>query len=215
MHSVLDERVPSFNFVVFVELSLGSEHTMLAKPDGTVWAAGVNTFGQLGTDSRKSITISNFVKVMCGDAKAVAAGDGHSMVLEQDGSVWSTGMNKRGQLGDGSNTDRHVFVQAISSYAKAVAAGAEHSLVVMRDGSVCATGYNLHGQLGDGSTTDRNRFFQVISGGAEAVAAGSGHSMMLKQDGSVWGTGENEYGQLGDGSVCPKSSFIQVILSGG
>ena len=184
---------------------------------GTVWAAGINTFGQLGIDSRRYGMMTNFVEVVPGGAKAVAAGASHSLLLTQDGSVWSTGRNVFGQLGDdGLHTGTQSFVQVIPNDATAVAAGARHSLVVMRDGSVWTTGFNLYGQLGDGSTIHRSRFVQVVSGGADAVAAGSEHSMVLMQDGSVWTTGLNSRGQLGDGSESYyfKSSFVQVVSNG-
>ena len=42
-------------------------------------------------------------------AQAIAAGFEHSMVLKQDGSVWATGRNKLGQLGDGTTTQRNRF----------------------------------------------------------------------------------------------------------
>ena len=42
---------------------------------------------------------------------AVAAGDGHSLALEDDGTVWGWGRNGDGELGDGTNTDRSVPVQ--------------------------------------------------------------------------------------------------------
>ena len=43
-------------------------------------------------------------------AKAIAAGNYFSMVLAQDGSVWATGSNEYGQLGDGTGLDRLTFV---------------------------------------------------------------------------------------------------------
>ena len=157
--------------------------------------------------------IANLEKVVSVGAKAVATGSGHSIMVRDDGSVWSTGMNIYGQLGDGSNTDRDRFVQVIASYVRSVTAGAEHSLVLKRDWSVWATGFNMYGQLGDGSTIDSNEFVPVFNS-AEAVAAGGHHSMVLKQDGSVWATGDNEYGQLGDGSSKLKSVFVEVISDG-
>ena len=44
---------------------------------------------------------------------AVAGGMDDSFVVKQDGSVWGTGANHGGQLGDGTTTDRHSFVQAV------------------------------------------------------------------------------------------------------
>ena len=40
---------------------------------------------------------------------AVAAGYEHSIVLREDGSVWTTGYNNHGQLGDGTNTNKNLF----------------------------------------------------------------------------------------------------------
>ena len=59
--------------------------------------------------------------VFSGDAKAVAAGAAHSMVLKKDGSVWATGKNKYGQLGDGTNTNKGSLVIVITGFAKAAA----------------------------------------------------------------------------------------------
>ena len=40
----------------------------------------------------------------------LALGDQHSMILKQDGSVWSAGYNEYGQLGVGSAFDSFDFV---------------------------------------------------------------------------------------------------------
>ena len=66
-------------------------------------------------------------------AKAVAGGSDHRMVLKQDGSVWTTGKNYYGQLGDGSTRNKHRFVQVVTSGAQAVAAGIGHSMMLGQD----------------------------------------------------------------------------------
>ena len=40
---------------------------------------------------------------------AIAAGYSHSLVLKRDGTVWATGYNYYGQLGDGTNTNKNTF----------------------------------------------------------------------------------------------------------
>ena len=141
----------------------------------------------------------------------LAVGEHHSLVRKQDGSLWSTGSNNYGQLGDGSKTPSFKFIQVVPSDVKAVAAGQKHSTLVKQDGSVWATGWNKYGELGDGSKTDKSSFVKVISAGAKDVAVGHSHSMVLKQDGSVWATGWNEYGQLGDGTTKDKKEFKAVF----
>ena len=51
----------------------------------------------------------------------LALGNHHSMILKQDGRVWSTGCNKLGQLGAGAMLRSFNFVWASLSDAKAVA----------------------------------------------------------------------------------------------
>ena len=103
-----------------------------------------------------------YVQVISQSAKAVSAGRRHSLMLKQDGSVWATGYNRHGQLGDGSTISTHVYRQVISGGAKAVAAGAFHSMVVNQDGSIWVTGSNQYGQFGDGTRTSQNKFVRLI-----------------------------------------------------
>ena len=53
--------------------------------------------------------------VVHADAQAIATGAAHSMMLKQDGSVWTTGWNERGQLGDGTRINRLTFVKVMPS----------------------------------------------------------------------------------------------------
>ena len=99
----------------------------------------------------------------------LALGDQHSMILKRDGSVWATGDNLYGQLGDRWTAHSNVFMQVISDGAKAIAAGGFHSMVLKQDGSIWATGSNKDGQFGDGSTTSEKTFVRVapFSNGVE------------------------------------------------
>ena len=56
------------------------------------------------------------------DAKAIAAGDYHSMVLKADGSVWAAGKNTRGQLGDGT-TNSNTGWEGCFCFKKVLSAG--------------------------------------------------------------------------------------------
>ena len=131
-----------------------------------------------------------------------ALGREHSLLLKEDGSVWATGLNKYGQLGDGTTTNRWGFIQVIAKEAVVITAGKYHGMVLKKDGSVWSTGWNENGQLGDGTTTSKNSFVQVIEKEARAIAAGIRHSMVLKEDGSVWATGSNTSGRLGERQWC-------------
>ena len=66
----------------------------------------------------------------------VTAGLYCSMVIKQDGSVWATGANTTGHLGDGSTTNRHVFIKVVSSDVISMALGDAHNMVLKQDGNV-------------------------------------------------------------------------------
>jgi len=90
----------------------------------------------------------------------IAAGGYNTMVLQWDGTLWATGENTHGQLGDGTTTNLSRFKQVFSGVA-AVDAARNHTLVLRSDGTLWATGSNYYGQLGDGTTTDRSTFAPV------------------------------------------------------
>ena len=146
--------------------------------------------------------------------KAMSAGDYHTMVLKQDDSLWATGDNAYGQLGDGSPSDyrRRSFKQAfqqILTGVKTVAAGRYRTMVVKQDGSLWVTGHDEYGQLGDGSIASRNTFKQVMNG-VKAVSTGGFYTMVVKQDGTLWSTVNNMYGQIGNGRTHSRNTFKQI-----
>lgn len=154
-------------------------------------------------------------------AQTIAAGNGHSLVLCNDGTVRSWGSNQSGQLGNGTETNSNIPT-AVSNLTDIIAinAGENHSLALKNDGTVWAWGDNIEGQLGNGTTTDSNLPQQITNlNGVIALAAGEYHSLALKSDGTVWAWGWNNSGQFGDGtdtdSEIPKLvselSFINVI----
>ena len=97
--------------------------TVLQK-DGSVWSTGQISQGQLPVSNRSAPNGRTFslLQIIPG-AKAVAGSAYHSMVLTNEGRVWSTGWNQYGQLGDGSTMDKIKFIRVIARGAKAVAAG--------------------------------------------------------------------------------------------
>ena len=104
----------------------------------------------------------------------IAGGDGHTVALKEDGTVWAWGNNANGQLGDGTTTERHTPVQVSGlSNIIAIAAGSDHTIALKQDGTVWGWGSNSHGQLGDGTTTDRHTPVQVsgLSTNVTAITA--------------------------------------------
>lgn len=64
--------------------------------------------------------------------------------------------NNDGQLGDGTNTERHAPAQVAGAVSggSIIAAGSNRSLAVKSDGTLWDWGYNADGELGLGNTTN-------------------------------------------------------------
>ncbi|MCL5036288.1 MAG: hypothetical protein M1269_04130 [Chloroflexi bacterium] len=220
-------------------IAAGFYFSMALMKDGTVWAWGLNGNGQLGyTPKLKNLDESRLPMQVNGlggsgiltGITAIAAGQGHSMALRNDGTVFAWGWNGNGQLGDGSKTDRHTPVQVRGPGDEgyltgviAIATRPAHTLALKKDGTVWAWGDNEWGQLGDGTQTERLTPVQVKgpagSGfltGVTDIEAGEGHSLAFRSDGTVWAWGHNNHGQLGIGSFdyYPHPTPVQVKMPG-
>ena len=156
-----------------IAIAAGMEHSLALKSDGTVWAVGYNKYGELSTgDTNNRSTfaqsLDNSLKPIT-DAEAISAGWGHTIVLKKDGTVWTSGRNPYGQLGNsasGSNTFRTTLAQARDNngYVKdviAISAGGYFSLILKKDKTVWASGSNEDGQFGNRTTTNSMVFIKV------------------------------------------------------
>ncbi len=116
-------------------ISVGVQHNLALKSDGTVYAWGLNNNGQLGNgasgsaDSFVPVPVSGLTNV-----KAIAAGKFHSLALKMDGAVLAWGYNVFGQLGTGTTTDSSVpVVMPRTGHVRAIAAGGDNSYVLADD----------------------------------------------------------------------------------
>src|SRR3546814_13684762 len=67
--------------------------------------------------------------------RAIAAGEGHSLIVEADGTLWGAGHNNNSQLGDDSTRNHSKPIRILDS-VQAVAAGSGHSMMLKTDGSL-------------------------------------------------------------------------------
>ena len=153
-----------------------------------------------------------------------ATSDNFSLAVGSDGNAYAWGLNKSGQLGDGTETDKNkpVMVKMPDrttypdlpedfTYVQ-VSAGDQYSLALGSDGYVYAWGLNNVGQLGNGTISGRYDKNPVptrvrdpaspsdTSKGLKAiqVSAGRWHSLAVDTDGNAWAWGSNSSGVLGN-----------------
>lgn len=136
------------------------------------------------------------------NAQEVDGGNGHSIMLDPYGVVWTVGRNDHGQLGNNSFEDSSVPVR-VEGLPKitAISRGYDHSLAVDEKGSIWAWGRNNYGQLCNTNLEDTPLPQRIdIPGRFVTVEGGLAHSIALKDDGSVWAWGHNFYAELGSGN---------------
>lgn len=197
-----------------IAISAGHGHCLALKNDGTVWAWGLNSFGQLGdsTNINRSLpvqvhTLSNVIKI--------SAGNSHSLAIKNDSSVWAWGRNDLGQIGDGTTFNRLLPVQTnILSGVTSISAGEKHSLALKSDETVWAWGNNALGAFGNGTTIGDSTPV-LVNTGIKAISASSQASLFLKNDSTVWGSGYNFFGQLGNGNTIDQLFPSQTLFLNG
>ena len=100
------------------EIAAGAEHSLALKSDGTVWAWGYGFNGRLGNNSIATTAIPvqvvghGGIGVLTG-VTGIAAGQGHSLALRTDGTVWAWGHGGNGGLGNNSTINSSVPVQVV------------------------------------------------------------------------------------------------------
>ncbi len=184
-------------------VEVGDSHSLALLHNGDVYSFGsnlgpANVYGMLGLGDKEDRHTPTKIGGI-GKAKAIAAGRSHSLVILENGDLYSFGRNAYGELGLGDTVNR-VTPAKVQGISKAVAAagGQDHTLVLLENGDVYGMGSNYSGQLGMSGARPSNTPQKIaLPGKAKAVAAGSTHSLVLLDNGDVYSFGSNRNGELG------------------
>ncbi|WP_010248958.1 stalk domain-containing protein [Acetivibrio cellulolyticus] len=185
-------------------------HCLALKSDGTVWAWGNNSFGQLGDKTKETklepVMLDTLPKI--GD---IAVGHSFSVALDKDGFVWTWGYDR----------ELPQKVGGISNIID-ISAGQNHVLVLKSDGTLWTWGdiegtpvYS--GQVKGGTDLTLPVKVEELRG-VVAISAQGGHSAALKDDGSVFVWGDLGYDSTISNPLVPykvdELSGVREIASG-
>lgn len=167
----------------------GTFYSCVVDADGSLWILGWDIYKQFFTDNytNNDEDYADWIKVM-EDVSQVSCGYEHTGILKKDGSLWMTGDNSYGQLGDDTTTYRQSPVKIMDDVAY-VSCYDNQTGILKKDGSLWMTGYNNYGQLADGTNTTRKSPVKVMDNVAQ-VSCGK-FTGILKKDGSLWMGGWN------------------------
>jgi hypothetical protein len=92
-------------------VACGAFEVHVIKNDGTVWAWGRNTYGNIGDGTLINRTLP-VQMVGISDAAGLASGTNFALVYKTDGTFWGCGRNASGQLGDGTFLQRNELTKS-------------------------------------------------------------------------------------------------------
>ncbi|MCK7594215.1 hypothetical protein [Pseudomarimonas salicorniae] len=198
-------------------IGIGRGHSCALMQAGAIKCWGDNNFGQLGDGTTLQRWVPTDVAGLGGTAVALAVGGEHTCAILQGGTVRCWGLNDRGQLGDGSTTNRSspVTVGSLGGSASQLTAGYAHTCAAVGNVVRC-WGDNGRGQLGDGTTSVRLTPV-TVSGSFSSVSsltAGPERTCLIDGGSSrCWGA--NDGNGLGDGTYQDALTPVTVTAAGG
>ena len=206
-HSSTPTMIPksSFNEHNVVHVASFGTHVVACTEDGKVFTWGNGGEGRLGHGDMKDCSSPTLVKGLEKEfVVSVAAGTAFSMVLTENGHVFTWGKGNEGQLGTGiikasQSLPVRVKDDLESIRVGSIGAGAFHAVVLTADsahGDMYTWGRNTRGQLGTNTVDNCSQPVKVkreYFDGQKVIHALGGwdHTMAITEDGSLytWGNG--------------------------
>ncbi|MCL2323318.1 MAG: hypothetical protein FWC47_14595, partial [Oscillospiraceae bacterium] len=194
--------------------------------DGKLFAGGtpVGT-GQLGTFTTGTLAATERVNLtnVAGNVAKVEFGHKYSILLDDLGYIYATGINDSGQLGMGNTTNLTIFTQIPLPQGvviKDISAGARTAYALSSNGDLYAWGYGGNGEFGDTTAGGVHSTPIIIASGVIQITSSKSDGNYLsdsynaiyivKNDGNLYVSGSNDYGQLGLGS---SSTYITAFTN--
>jgi alpha-tubulin suppressor-like RCC1 family protein len=179
-------------------------HSCARLQSGQLACWGLNDRGQTGLASSTQPQRSPLLVAGVSSAVDVAVGAAHSCALQSDGAVLCWGSGERGQLGDGTRSDRNSPARVAQlPHALRIALGDKHGCALLRDNTVQCWGGNSFGEAGLPTHQSHAAAGLTLQVGTEAlvpqavaelptatgISAGTSRSCALLEHGAVrcWG----------------------------
>jgi len=209
------------------QVSAGRLHVLVLTDNG-IYVSGSNSLGQCGLGGLASSSKFGFVRLHIDKrVKKVAAGFDHTIILDQDGRLYSCGWSADGQTGSGHYDNQLSLSQVVGPINKFrvtdVSTCGDSCLALTADNTLWGWGNNEYGQLTcevveEQAHTPLRLSSFGIEGEVSQVASGGSFSLLLSESRDVYVCG---FGALGLGADdihvnrFHKMEFFDVVKANG
>ncbi|PYE49297.1 copper amine oxidase [Paenibacillus barcinonensis] len=190
-------------------------HSVLVKNDGTLWSWGYIAYGEGGTGKRQENLKVPTKSPLIDNVKEARAADGFTIVLKNDGTVWSYGRNSYGQLGIGTKGEPIGVPTKIQGLSRIVAIDSNErtSAALDEDNVLWVWGQGATGSLGQNSDEDQPSPVPYPIEDVKSFSVGPERLYVITHSGEVYGSGRNTQGQLGDGTKIKRSYPVSIDIT--
>ncbi|RZF45920.1 hypothetical protein LSTR_LSTR008297 [Laodelphax striatellus] len=155
------------NNIVVGQICMDKFHTVFRGEDGRAWACGLGQGGRLGLDSEGTFITPQPMRTPASEVvSSVAVGRDHTILLTENGSVLSCGLNTHHQLGHSPPPAKLLVARAINlrslkvSNVIGISAARFHSVFWTKDAVYT---FGLHaGQLGHPNIEDSKELTVIV-----------------------------------------------------
>ena len=194
---------------VYADVAIGN-NGLFKKTNGTLWQAGLNSYGRLGINS--TVNQSSQIQITGANFASFGIANVQTRVFA-NGTLWSAGQGANGGLANNTIINASSPVQESLGKTDWVESFGFSNCQVALDssGRLWSCGTNNSGQLGQSNIINRSQFVQIGAGTDWVdVTVSSINFIAKKNNNTYWTCGSNSSGQFGFNNVISASSPVQI-----
>lgn len=175
-------------------VSAGGGHTSFVDDIGRMFVCGKNNQGQLGLGTYINEFTPYYVTRIPDKIVEAACGDEHSVVLTQNGEIYTMGCNNRGQLGTGSTSTKGTalptFLEELSFSKMIKVRAGNFSASLSTDGQLFVWGEGYFGKFYTPHRIKSGKTLEI----ADFALSRCGLASIISRSGTLYTWGPNDVG---------------------